>query len=79
MKVIGIQRIDYTNKNGYHVLGYKLHTSTPSRRNDCLGEITETIFVSDQIFGSCDELNIGDEIIVGYNKFGKVNLITVVG
>lgn len=78
MKVIGIQRVDYTNKNGYHVLGYKLHTATPSRRNDCVGEITEAIFVSDQSFASCDELNIGDEIRVSYNKFGKVIAITVV-
>ena len=47
MKLIGIQRVDYTNKNGYHIMGYKLHMSTPATRNDCIGEITDTEFVSD--------------------------------
>ena len=78
MKVIGIQRVDYINKHGYHVLGYKLYTSTPADRKDCVGNITEVIFVSDQIFGSCENLQLDDEILVSYNKFGKVIAITVI-
>lgn len=79
MKLIGIQRIDYTNKNGYHVLGYKLHTSVPAKTNDCIGEITEAIFVSDQAFATCDELAVGDSISVAYNKYGKVTGVSVIG
>ena len=43
MKLIGIQRVDYTNKNGYHVLGYKLHTSTPAKSDDAIGEIPRPV------------------------------------
>ena len=79
MKLIGIQRVDYVNKNGYHVLGYKLHTSTPAKTNDSIGEITDAIFVSDQAFGTCDHLAVGDEISIAYNKYGKVTSVSVVG
>ena len=56
MKLIGIQRVDYTKKNGYHVMGYKLHTSTPAKSDDAIGEITEGIFVADTVFSTCDHL-----------------------
>ena len=79
MKLIGIQRVDYTNKNGYHILGYKLHTSTPAKSDDAIGEITEAVFVSDQVFGTCDHLAVGDEISIAYNKYGKVTGVSVVG
>ena len=79
MKLIGIQRVDYTNKNGYHVMGSKLHASVPAKTNDCIGEITEAIFVSDQVFASCDQLAVGDEISVAYNKYGKVTGVSVIG
>lgn len=79
MKLIGIQRVDYTNRNGYHVLGYKLHTSTPAKSDDAIGEITEGIFVSDPAFASCDHLAVGDEISIAYNKYGKVTGVSVIG
>ncbi len=79
MKLIGIQRVDYTNKNGYHVLGYKLHTSSPAKFDDALGEITEAVFVSDQVFATCDHLAVGDEISFAYNKYGKVAGVSVIG
>ena len=79
MKLIGIQRVDYTNKNGYHVLGYKLHTSTPAKFDDAIGEITEAVFVSDQVFGTCEHLAVGDEISISYNKYGKVTAVSLVG
>ena len=79
MKLIGIQRVDYTNKNGYHILGYKLHTSTPAKTNDSIGEITDAVFVSDQVFTTCDQLAVGDEISIAYNKYGKVSAVSVVG
>lgn len=78
MKLIGIQRVDYTNKNGYRVLGYKLHTSIPTKRNDCIGELTEAVFVADPVFATCDHLAVGDEISIAYNKFGKVVAVSVV-
>lgn len=79
MKLIGIQRVDYTNKNGYHILGYKLHTSAPAKGNDAIGEITDAVFVSDQVFGTCDNLAVGDEISIAYNKYGKVSAVSVIG
>ena len=79
MKLIGIQRVDYTNKNGYHVMGYKLHTSTPAKTDEAIGEITEAVFVSDQVFGTCDHIAVGDEIAIAYNKYGKVTGVSVIG
>lgn len=79
MKLIGIQRVDYTNKNGYHVLGYKLHTSTPATFDDAIGEITEGIFVPDSVFANCGDLAVGDSISVAYNKYGKVTGVSVIG
>lgn len=79
MKLIGIQRVDYTNKNGYHVMGYRLHTSTPAMRNDSIGEMTDAVFVADPVFATCDHLAVGDEISISYNKFGKVSAISVIG
>ena len=79
MKLIGIQRVDYTNKGGYHIMGYKLHLSTPAQRNDCIGEITDTVFVSDQVFATCDQLAVGDEVSIACNKYGKVSAVSVVG
>lgn len=79
MKLIGIQRVDYTNKNGYHILGYKLHTSTPAKNNDSIGEITDAVFVSAQVFATCDEIAVGDEISIAYNKYGKVSGVSIVG
>lgn len=78
MRLIGIQRVDYTNKAGYHIMGYKLHTSTPAMREDCIGEITDAIFVSDQVFATCDHLAVGDEISISYNKYGKVSAVSVI-
>ena len=79
MKLIGIQRVDYTNKNGYHILGYKLHTSTPAKTNDSIGEITDAVFVSDQVFAISDHLSVGDEISIAYNKYGKVSAVSAIG
>lgn len=79
MKLIGIQRMDYTNRNGYHVLGYKLHLSMPAKRDDSIGEITDTVFVPDQVFAVCDHLAVGDELSIAYNKYGKVSSVTVIG
>ena len=79
MKLIGIQRVDYTNKNGYHVMGYKLHLSTPANRNDCIGEITDTVFVSDPVFATGDHLAVGDEVSIAYNKYGKITAVSVIG
>lgn len=79
MKLIGIQRVDYIKKNGYHVMGYKLHTSTPAKSDDAIGEITEGIFVAESVFSTCDHLAVGDSISVAYNKYGKVTGVSVVG
>ena len=79
MKLIGIQRVDYTSKNGYHVMGYKLHMSTPAIRNDSIGEITDIEFVSDSVFATCDHLAVGDEVSIAYNKYGKVSSVSVIG
>ena len=79
MKLIGIQRVDYTNKGGSRVLGYRLHLSIPASRNDCIGEITDRVFVSDSVFSMSDHLAVGDEVSIAYNKYGKVSAVSVIG
>ncbi len=79
MKFIGIQCVDYINKNGYYILGYKFYIFILVKFDDVFGEIIEVVFVLDQVFVMCDYFVVGDEIFIVYNKYGKVVGVFVIG
>ena len=75
VKIIGIRRLDYKNKQGRPVLGYSIHFG--ETRNDTVGLTTFNSFLSDERMKPVlakypiDKL-IDKECEVSYNRFGNL-------
>lgn len=68
MKLIGIEKVDYTNKEGKRIIGTKLHCIYEKERVQ--GHATlEPIYCNDSV--DCSRLNVGDDIEIYFNNFGK--------
>ena len=79
MKVIGIRYVDFNAQDGKHVTGVSLFCSYPITKNGS-GVGVEKFFLSDAKLGYCGyKPEIGDEINVQYNRYGKVDSVTPVG
>lgn len=70
-KILGIQKVNYTNKSGRVITGVRLHCSTEDKRVD--GFAVEQIFVSSSVTN--EQFSIGQEVDVLYNKFGSVERV----
>lgn len=71
-KVIGIEDVDYTNKNGRKIEGNKLHLTY--HKDNCEGEAVQTVFASREVTGYVKVL---DKIELFYNQYGKVIKVDV--
>lgn len=67
MNLVGIECIDYQNKEGKRIVGTKLHMTYP--KDNTIGDCVFSEFVGS---GVSADVEIGDEIQLLYNKFGKV-------
>lgn len=68
--VIGIESVNYTNKQGNNISGVRLHLMYSKEK--CEGSAVEQIFCSsDLAYG----IGVGDLIEVYYNKYGRVAVI----
>lgn len=67
MKVLGIEKVDYVNKNGQRIQGTKLHLGYEKENTD--GYCVMSEFIGQ---GVISDVEIGDSIELLYNKFGKV-------
>lgn len=65
MRILGIENVDYMNKNGKHITGFKLHLGYEKDNTIGLAVINE--FVKD-----IGNVQIDDEVELLYNKFGQV-------
>lgn len=68
-KIVGIEIVDYVNKQNHPVKGYRVHLNKEAHNVD--GYATEVIFVSDK----CDipGLKTGRTIErINYNKYGRI-------
>lgn len=80
VKIIGIRRLDYTNKQGRPVLGYSIHFG--ETRNDTVGLTTFNSFLSDDRMKPVldkypmDKL-VDKECLISYNRFGNLESLTV--
>lgn len=74
MVVIGIQKVDYKNKDGRQVLGTNLHCCYLTKSVD--GQAVEKIYISSRM-KDVPLFKEGDTINVMYNKFGSVESITL--
>lgn len=71
--VIGIEKVDYDNKQGRHVSGFRVHMTF--EKKNCDGLAVETVFLNDEMGGA---LSVGNTIELYYNKFGRPASISVI-
>ena len=75
-KIVGTQNTSFTGKDGTQVEGKTIHTTEPSDPKRGKGEAGEKIFLSASKVAELDFTpEVGDEIEVLYNKFGKVQTL----
>lgn len=79
MKVIGIREVNFTAADGNKISGYSLFCSYPITRNG-QGVAVDKLFLSDKKVAACGYFpELGDEINVQYNRWGKVEAVLPVG
>ena len=71
-EIIGIQRVDYENKNNRRVTGYKVFFSydLPSYGGENSGKAADSVFLSDSLFAQSG-VSVGDPAQPIYNKYGR--------
>lgn len=71
-EIIGIQRMDYENKNNRRVTGYKVFFSydLPALGGENSGKAADSVFLSDSLFVQCG-VAVGDAAMPIYNKYGR--------
>lgn len=77
--IVGIEKVNYTSKKtGREVVGTKLHLLHPVDEEDknIIGQRVEDVYLSDEI--PVLGLNVGDNIDISYNKFGRVTKVEIV-
>lgn len=62
MKLIGIESVDYVNKNGKRVSGVRLHVSSPAPAPG-LGDVTSSYYVTGK---AVSDFQLGDIITLLY-------------
>lgn len=70
-KIIGVQSVDYTNKMGKRVRGFRLHTTFEDNRVN--GLACEVVYVP--VSSLSFEPKVGQVIDVLYNKYGSVSRV----
>lgn len=73
MKLVGFQNIDYEKKDGTRVTGVKLHITYEDENVD--GEAADQIYVGSAV--KIPVLKIGDEIDIRYNRFGRIDSVSL--
>lgn len=72
--IVGIENVSYkSKKTGEQVKGTRLHLSY--EHEDVEGCGVETVFCNSSI--DLEGLEVGDQVVVFYNKFGRVTGISV--
>lgn len=75
IKVIGIKKVDYINKQGRHVEGSELHCSFPANNVD--GLCVDKFYMTSG-FPNLDKVKIGKEYNIYFNQYGKPDFLTEV-
>lgn len=80
VKVIGIADVNYTSKKTNQLVqGKTLHCIKNAERQEDIGELTETVFISQRsnAFGQIAKIKVGSEVNIYYNRYGAVDDIAV--
>lgn len=78
MVIVGYKKVNFVNKEGKEVNGYRVHVAEPARTEYEKGMITDSFYLNDQKFEDyrCKDLYKSQkEIIVFYNKYGKIQAL----
>lgn len=75
VKIVGISKIDYTNKAGRHVNGVNLHGLFEN--NKTVGFATDKFYLSAD-FPNLDKVKINSNVDIYFNQYGKVDFLAVV-
>lgn len=67
-RVLGIEEMDYTNKNGQRIQGTKLHLGY--EKENCEGVAVTNEFIGKGL--DLSNVKVGDTVKLFYSKFGKV-------
>ena len=82
MKLLGAEKNDFTSKSGEKITGFNCFFSRPIDPSRGKGVAVERIYVSDARLAAngFDPLaNVGKDVAVLYNRYGKVARIAVDG
>lgn len=79
-EIIGIRRLDYTNKSGRPVLGYSIHFGETQK--DAFGLMTFSSFLSDErmkpVLLKCPAAQlVGKKCDLNYNRYGNLESIVL--
>lgn len=75
-KITGLLPTAFDTKDGNHISGMSIYTSEPIDPKRGQGESFEKFFLSDAKLALLDfKLEIGSDITILYNKFGRVQTI----
>ena len=75
--VIGIEHRSYVSKKtGKNVDGYNLYISQEVDDKNVLGVRCYSEWLSPELFS--DEIEVGSVVSLGYNRFGRVDSVTVI-
>lgn len=70
-EIIGIQRVDYRNKNDREIKGYKVFFAYDlPAGGEHSGKAADSVYLSDSLFIQCG-ISVGDPAMPVYNKYGK--------
>lgn len=74
--VIGIEHRSYVSKKtGKKVEGYNLYLSQETNDSNVMGVRCFSEWLSPDLYS--DEIEVGSEVSLGYNRFGRVAFVTV--
>lgn len=75
MKVIGIENVNFTGTDGKEVKGARIYVTEPLQHG--IGERGDTFFLSQAKLSKLFTLAVGQVITPLYNRWGKVETLTL--
>lgn len=80
VKVVGICNVSYTSKKTNQLVeGKVIHFTRKAERDGDVGEVTDTVFISQKsdVIKQVPKINLGKEVDIFYNRYGSVEDIAV--
>lgn len=72
VNVLGVQQVNYTNKDGRSVSGVRIHYTTEGNKY-VEGLICENQYISSQLLQNNEIIHVGDQVRFYYNRYGSVD------